>query len=181
MTVAAIAGPVANRTQTDSASAPLRVDRFGTVALGVLLDRSFLCGAAEVLDLFITLLDHLPVVAAWTGLAFAVHLGTSCQRAKSKADQDRTSSGPTGTALTWRPLVTLVNEGSASASEILSGALQDNKRGLLVGQKTFGKGLAQSVRGLSDGSSMTVTIAEYLTPSGRDIHHHSSHRMCRRS
>ena len=77
-----------------------------------------------------------------------------------------------GRALTKAPLVILVNEGSASASEILSGALQDNKRGLLVGQKTFGKGLVQSVRGLSDGSGMTVTIAKYLTPSGRDIHKH---------
>ncbi len=78
----------------------------------------------------------------------------------------------TGRALTTRPMVVLVNEGSASASEILSGALQDNKRALLVGQKTFGKGLVQSVRGLSDGSGMTVTIAKYLTPRGRDIHKH---------
>ena len=76
----------------------------------------------------------------------------------------------TGRALTEKPLVILVNEGSASASEILSGALQDNNRAVLVGQKTFGKGLVQSVRGLSDGSGMTVTIAKYLTPRGRDIH-----------
>ena len=78
----------------------------------------------------------------------------------------------TGRALTTKPLVILVNEGSASASEILSGALQDNNRAVLVGQKTFGKGLVQSVRGLSDGSGMTVTIAKYLTPRGRDIHKH---------
>ncbi|QVL53985.1 MAG: PDZ domain-containing protein [Cyanobium sp. M30B3] len=78
----------------------------------------------------------------------------------------------TGRALTDRPIVVLVNEGSASASEILSGALQDNNRAVLVGQKTFGKGLVQSVRGLSDGSGMTVTIAKYLTPRGRDIHRH---------
>ena len=77
-----------------------------------------------------------------------------------------------GRALTSKPLVILVNEGSASASEILSGALQDNNRAVLVGQKTFGKGLVQSVRGLSDGSGMTVTIAKYLTPRGRDIHKH---------
>jgi carboxyl-terminal processing protease len=77
-----------------------------------------------------------------------------------------------GRALTTKPLVILVNEGSASASEILSGALQDNNRAVLVGQKTFGKGLVQSVRGLSDGSGMTVTIAKYLTPRGRDIHKH---------
>ena len=76
----------------------------------------------------------------------------------------------TGSALTQRPIVVLVNEGSASASEILSGALQDNNRAKLVGQKTYGKGLVQSVRGLTDGSAITVTVAKYLTPSGTDIH-----------
>lgn len=74
-------------------------------------------------------------------------------------------------ALTNKPLVILVDGGSASASEILSGALQDNKRAVLVGAKTFGKGLVQSVRGLSDGSGLAVTIAKYYTPSGRDINH----------
>jgi carboxyl-terminal processing protease len=71
--------------------------------------------------------------------------------------------------LTTKPMVILVDGGSASASEILSGALQDNKRGVLVGTKTFGKGLVQSVRGLGDGSGLAVTIAKYLTPNGRDI------------
>ncbi|MBD1859884.1 PDZ domain-containing protein [Leptolyngbya sp. FACHB-402] len=75
-------------------------------------------------------------------------------------------------ALTDKPLVVLVDGGSASASEILSGAIQDNKRGTIVGTKTFGKGLVQSVRSLGDGSGMAVTIAKYLTPNGRDINKH---------
>ena len=74
-------------------------------------------------------------------------------------------------ALTSKPLVVLVDGGSASASEILSGALQDNKRALLVGTKTFGKGLVQSVRGVGKSSGLAVTIAKYFTPSGRDINH----------
>ncbi|ACK68179.1 carboxyl-terminal protease [Rippkaea orientalis PCC 8801] len=75
-------------------------------------------------------------------------------------------------ALTNKPLVVLVDGGSASASEILSGALQDHKRAVVVGTKTFGKGLVQSVRGLGDGSGLAVTIAKYLTPNGRDINKH---------
>ena len=67
------------------------------------------------------------------------------------------------------PMVTLVNGGTASASEILAGALQDNKRSELIGNKTFGKGLIQSLTNLSDGSGLAVSVASYLTPSGRDI------------
>lgn len=74
-------------------------------------------------------------------------------------------------AITDKPLVILVDGGSASASEILSGALQDNKRAVLVGTKTFGKGLVQSVRRVGNDSGLAVTIAKYFTPSGRDINH----------
>ncbi|MCH4902900.1 PDZ domain-containing protein [Cylindrospermopsis raciborskii CHAB3438] len=74
-----------------------------------------------------------------------------------------------GPALTQDPLVILVNQGTASASEILAGALQDNGRAELVGETTFGKGLIQSLFQLTDGSGLAVTIAKYETPNHRDI------------
>lgn len=67
-------------------------------------------------------------------------------------------------------LVLLVNENSASASEILAGAVKDRKAGILVGQKTFGKGIVQRLYPLSDGTIFKYTYAEYLTPSGVSIH-----------
>ncbi|MDY7023279.1 MAG: S41 family peptidase [Cyanobacteriota bacterium] len=72
-------------------------------------------------------------------------------------------------SLTDKPLVVMIDGGSASASEILSGALQDNERAVIVGSKSFGKGLVQSVRGVGNGSGLAVTIAKYFTPDGRDI------------
>jgi carboxyl-terminal processing protease len=67
------------------------------------------------------------------------------------------------------PLIILVNEGSASASEIVSGAVQDHDRGLIVGRRTFGKGLVQQQYELADSSNIRVTISRYYTPSGRLI------------
>ena len=80
------------------------------------------------------------------------------------------SFSATGSALTDDPLVVLVNRATASASEILAGALQDNGRAKLVGEKTFGKGLIQSLFSLSDGSGLAVTIARYETPDHHNIH-----------
>ena len=69
------------------------------------------------------------------------------------------------------PLVVLVNKYTASASEITAGAVQDYKVGTLVGTKTFGKGVVQSIYNLSDGGALKITTAKYVTPLGRDIQH----------
>ncbi|MBW4521366.1 MAG: S41 family peptidase [Scytolyngbya sp. HA4215-MV1] len=96
--------------------------------------------------------------------------GTIVSTVDRKGEVDRAQAN--SRALSLKPLVVLVDGGSASASEILSGALQDNNRAELVGTQTFGKGLVQSVRPLGDGSGLAVTIAKYYTPSGRDINKH---------
>jgi len=79
------------------------------------------------------------------------------------------SYGAKEEAVTDAPLVVLVNQGSASASEILAGALQDNDRAKIVGETTFGKGLIQSLFELPDDSGIAVTVAKYETPNHRDI------------
>lgn len=75
----------------------------------------------------------------------------------------------TGRVLWTKPVVMLINESSASASEILAGALRDNKVATLVGMHSFGKASVQNVRQLNDGSAVLLTIAKYLTPNGEDI------------
>ena len=77
------------------------------------------------------------------------------------------ASGPA--ALANLPIVVIVNGGSASASEILAGALQDQRGIKLVGEKTFGKGSVQEIRYLSGGASVKISVAEWLTPKGRQI------------
>jgi carboxyl-terminal processing protease len=68
-----------------------------------------------------------------------------------------------------QPLVILIDEWSASASEIVAGAVQDNDRGLIIGRRSFGKGLVQEQVQLGDGSALRLTVARYYTPSGRSI------------
>jgi carboxyl-terminal processing protease len=75
----------------------------------------------------------------------------------------------TGRVLWTKPVVMLINESSASASEILAGALRDNKVATLVGNHSFGKASVQNVKQLNDGSAILLTIAKYLTPNGEDI------------
>ena len=90
------------------------------------------------------------------------------QKGRDKSDNKTYSASPSNT-ITEVPLAVLVNAGSASASEIVSGALQDHKRGILIGEKTFGKGSVQVVLPITATEAMKLTIARYYLPSGRTI------------
>ncbi len=84
---------------------------------------------------------------------------------------DREVKTALGTEIGTAPLVLLVNKYTASASEITAGAVQDYKVGTLIGEKTFGKGVVQSIYNTPDGGALKITTARYLTPHGRDIQH----------
>lgn len=110
----------------------------------------YLTAAIEVSDVF---LDSGEIVST---------------RGRNKEDIDRSMAVP-GDMANGKPLVVLVNHGSASASEIIAGAIQDNNRGLIMGSQTFGKGSVQQQKILEDGTALHITIARYFTPSGKSI------------
>jgi carboxyl-terminal processing protease len=145
------------KTSTDAtqALAALQKENPGGLS-GLILDLrndpgGLLDEAVDVSDLF---LDHGVIVTI-----------------KGRTDEEKTAfnAHKEGTMPPW-PMVVLVNQGSASASEIVAGALQDYGRAVIMGSKTFGKGSVQTIIRLDDGSAIKLTTARYYTPKGRSIH-----------
>lgn len=138
-----------------SADVKAAIKKHASKSKGIILDLrnnpgGLLDQAVELTDLFV---DEGVIVS---------------QKGREKAD-DITYKATKSATVTNLPLVVLVNEGSASASEIVSGALQDLKRGVILGEKTFGKGSVQVVMPITESEAIKLTIARYYLPSGRTI------------
>lgn len=143
-----------SETDKDLSSALEKLEK-GRKLKGLILDLrnnpgGLLSQAIQVSDLF---LDSGLIVST-KGRRSSQDMQVSAHKTKEKRDY---------------PIIVLVNGGSASASEIVAGALQDNKRALILGTKTFGKGSVQTILPLSDGSGLRLTTARYYTPSGHSI------------
>jgi carboxyl-terminal processing protease len=121
---------------------------------------------AMIIDLRNNPGGYLNTVAPIAGLFIPPSVVVIERYKDSKTDEIRSTDVP---VLPTTPLYLLVNEGSASAAEILAGALQDYKRATLVGHKTFGKGSVQDLIDLKGGAALRITIAEWLTPNQRAI------------
>ena len=143
-----------SKTQKDLSTALDRIEK-GRDLKGLVLDLrnnpgGLLSQAIGVADLFLD-----------SGLIVSTQGRNSSQDIRESAKKNKKAR--------LYPIIVLVNGGSASASEIVAGALQDNKRALTLGTKTFGKGSVQTILPLSDGSGLRLTTAKYYTPSGRSI------------
>ncbi|MFA6992509.1 MAG: S41 family peptidase [Candidatus Gracilibacteria bacterium] len=102
-------------------------------------------------------------------LSYLLPAGSTAVKIDEKGKEEKLMKTDGHAKILDMPIVVLVNEGSASASEIMAGAIQDLKRGVIMGTKTFGKGTVQEVESFQDGSSIRMTIANWLTPNGRNI------------
>lgn len=143
-----------SNTATDLSSTLEEMEK-GSKLKGLILDLrnnpgGLLVQAVEVSDLFLD-----------SGLIVSTKGRNSSQNIKSTAHKNKTSRD--------YPIIVLVNGGTASAAEIVAGALQDNKRALVLGTRSFGKGSVQTILPLSDGSGLRLTTARYFTPSGKSI------------
>ena len=148
-----------------------RTDQELSAALGEARRRSRAQGRPELAGLVIDLRDN-PGGLLDEGVRVADRFLSEglivTTRGRNPRNTEKETAKPEGTEPDY-PVVLLVNDGTASASEIVAGALQDQKRAVVVGTRTFGKGSVQTLFGLDDGAGLKLTIARYFTPSGRSI------------
>ncbi len=140
--------------ETTAAEVSEAIDGFGDLK-GLIFDLRFNPGG--LLDQAVEVCDHL------------LSKGQSIVSQRGRAFPDRNYAASHGNGGKSFPIVVLVNRGTASAAEIVSGALQDHDRALIVGETTFGKGLVQTVYNLSENTGLALTTYHYYTPSGRLI------------
>ena len=133
------------------------LSKFDTIVRGLLLDKP----KGIILDLRNNPGGLLDVSVDLTGEFIGKQVVV---KERDAAGKERSDSADRDARLPLTPLVVLVNGGSASASEIVAGALQDSKRATIVGTKTFGKGSVQTLEPLPDGSQLKLTIAKWFTP-----------------
>ena len=100
---------------------------------------------------------------------FFLHDGEIVSTKGRKSRENRKFFAKKGDRIDGKPLIILINNGSASASEIVAGALQDQKRAILIGENTYGKGSVQSIIPLKNNGAIRLTISKYYLPSGRSI------------
>ncbi len=149
-----------------------RTDQELAAALAVMRERATAAGRTQPLGLVMDLRDN-PGGLLDEGVRVADRFLRDgiivTTQGRNPRNTEREMARPDGTEPDY-PVVVLVNEGSASAAEIVAGAFQDHKRAKLVGTRTYGKGSVQTLFGLDDGGGLKLTIARYFTPSGRSIH-----------
>jgi carboxyl-terminal processing protease len=160
-------------TSSGSAVGYIRLAEFSEVASG-----QFHTALQKVVDAGTTriILDLRDNPGGYLSTALSIaseFIGDGVVYMEETSDGKRTETRANGGGLATDPsikLVVLINKGSASASEILAGALQDRGRAVLVGETSFGKGVVQTFIDLSDGSGLKLTVAKWLTPNGTWIH-----------
>ncbi len=162
---------VSHAYMLDKTTGYIRIKNFGENTYGETLAALAMLSTMEMKNLVVDLRDNSGGYMASAVQIVDEFLPKGCRIVYTEGRKQPREIFPSSGRGSYQdiPLVVLINEGSASASEIFAGAIQDNDRGTIIGRRSFGKGLVQKPIEFSDGSMIRLTIARYYTPSGRCI------------